>query len=70
MEKVTIHLGILKITTELSIRFLTDFLLGDVYFKTNYKNHNLDRAINQLTLAFDIFDKQDEISEISSSLFK
>ena len=70
LEKMTIHLGILKITTELSIRFLTDFLLGDVYFKTNYKNHNLDRAINQLTLAFDIFDKQDEISEISNSLFK
>ena len=31
----------------MGLRFLTDFLNDDVYFKTNYPNHNLDRAINQ-----------------------
>jgi thiamine kinase-like enzyme len=70
LEKVTIHLGILKITTELSMRFLTDFLCGDVYFKIDYKNHNLNRAINQLTLAYDILDKQEDIREITRSLLK
>ena len=35
---------------ELSSRFLADFLLGDQYFKVNYPNHNLDRAITQFAV--------------------
>ena len=38
------------ITLELAIRFLTDHLLGDTYFRTEYPGHNLDRARNQLHL--------------------
>ena len=38
------------IAYELAIRFLTDHLLGDTYFRTQYPGHNLDRARNQLTL--------------------
>lgn len=38
------------ITLELATRFLTDHLLGDVYFKTKYPGHNLVRARNQLAL--------------------
>ncbi len=34
----------------MGLRFLTDFLNGDVYYKTNYAHHNLDRALNQFTL--------------------
>ena len=34
-------------TLEVGIRFLTDHLEGDVYFKTNRHNHNLDRCRNQ-----------------------
>jgi len=33
-----------------AIRNLTDYLLGDVYYKTNYEEHNLHRAQNQLKL--------------------
>ncbi|MEN0006069.1 MAG: aminoglycoside phosphotransferase family protein [Bacteroidota bacterium] len=33
------------------IRFLTDFLLGDPYYKTNFETHNLVRAENQLAFA-------------------
>ena len=33
-----------------AIRNLTDYLLGDVYYKTNYEDHNLHRAQNQLQL--------------------
>ncbi len=70
IEKLTIYMGVLKITTELAVRFLTDYLLGDQYFKIDYPTQNLDRTINQLTLAFDIFDKQNEIKEITYSLLK
>jgi hypothetical protein len=38
------------ITFELATRFLTDHLLGDTYFRTNYDGHNLVRARNQLAL--------------------
>lgn len=38
------------ITLELAIRFLSDYLLGDTYFRTSYAEENLDRARNQLAL--------------------
>jgi len=38
------------ITLEVAIRFLTDYLEGDVYFKTHRPGHNLDRCRNQLKL--------------------
>jgi hypothetical protein len=33
-----------------AIRFLTDFLEGDIYYHTDYPEHNLVRARNQLKL--------------------
>ena len=42
------------ITLELAMRFLNDYINGDVYFKTDYEDHNLDRARNQLALVKDI----------------
>lgn len=41
--------GIL-ITFTIGIRFLTDYLNGDVYFKTNYEDHNLVRAKTQFKM--------------------
>lgn len=38
------------ITFEIGIRFLTDFLENDVYFKTKRPGHNLDRARNQFAM--------------------
>lgn len=35
------------LTLECGMRFLTDFLQGDVYFKTSRPGHNLDRCRNQ-----------------------
>ena len=55
--------SILIITLELAIRFLDDYINGDVYFKINYKEHNLDRARNQIALAKDISDKLDRIND-------
>lgn len=39
------------ITTEIGIRFLTDYLDGDLYFRTSKPEHNLIRARNQFKLA-------------------
>ncbi len=38
------------ITLETGIRFLTDYLEGDVYFKTRRPQHNLERCRNQFKL--------------------
>lgn len=37
--------------TIMGVRFLTDYLLGNVYFKTKYSDQNFERAKNQLHLA-------------------
>lgn len=34
----------------IGLRFLTDYLNNDVYYKTKHPEHNLDRASNQFTL--------------------
>jgi len=38
------------ITFEIGIRFLTDYLDGDVYYKTSWPEHNLERARVQFAL--------------------
>jgi len=35
----------------IGLRFLTDFLDGDIYYRTQYPRHNLDRARVQFRLA-------------------
>ena len=40
----------LLMTYEIGIRFLTDYLEGDTYFRIAYPEHNLVRARNQLML--------------------
>lgn len=49
-EKQTLPLGAKIITLECGIRFLTDYLQGDIYFKTHKPNHNLHRARTQFKL--------------------
>ncbi len=43
-------LGVLVITCELAMRFLTDYIDGDEYFKVKYPEHNLVRAHAQMKL--------------------
>ena len=33
-----------------ALRFLTDYLQNDTYYKTSYLEQNFDRALNQFTL--------------------
>ena len=54
------------ITFEIGLRFLTDFLAGDTYFKIRRPNHNLDRAANQFTLVRSLEAHQSEMEAIVS----
>lgn len=51
----------LLITLETGIRFLTDYLEGDVYFKTEREGHNLARARTQLKLVADMDARMEEM---------
>ena len=50
-EVMTLAFGVKLITYEQTIRFFTDYLNGDVYYKTQLKDHNLIRARCQLELS-------------------
>ena len=50
LELKYLPLGAKSMIFIMGIRFLTDFLNDDVYYKTKYPNHNFDRAQNQLKL--------------------
>jgi hypothetical protein len=49
-EVAHLTLGGHLITFEIGLRFLTDFLAGDTYFKIKRPNHNRDRAANQFAV--------------------
>ena len=55
-------------TYECGIRFLTDYLNGDTYFKIHREHHNLDRARNQFKLVEDIAAKEAELMELVSRM--
>ncbi|MGB1263711.1 MAG: phosphotransferase enzyme family protein [Cognaticolwellia sp.] len=59
IEHSSLLLGIKLMPFMLGIRFLTDFLNGDNYFKTDNATHNLVRAKNQLQL-YKLFCQHDE----------
>lgn len=52
------------LTFECGIRFLTDYLNGDVYFKIHREKHNLDRARNQFKIVADMEDKFEQMEAI------
>lgn len=45
-----LHIGSIMMTLECGTRFLTDYLDGDLYFKTKYPEHNLVRCHTQFKL--------------------
>ena len=58
------------ITLELGMRFLNDYINGDTYFKTDYPEHNLVRARNQLALVKAIEDNEDKIETHIQKVYK
>ena len=52
------------ITFEIGIRFLTDFLAGDTYFKVHRENHNLDRCRTQFKLVESIEQQEEQMNKL------
>ena len=61
-------MGAFIMTLELVVRFLKDYLDGDVYFRVSHPEHNLVRARNQLALAYDMEKKLPEMQRIVNEL--
>lgn len=56
------------ITFEIGIRFLTDYLSGDVYFKTHRPGHNLDRTRTQFEMVRQMEEREEEMNAVVSCL--
>ncbi len=54
----------IQMTFECGMRFLTDHLQGDTYYKTHRFNHNLDRCRTQFKLVKDMEEQYDEMVKI------
>ena len=67
-EKDSLVTGAYLMTLECGVRFLTDYLNGDVYFKIHRENHNLDRCRTQFKLVSDMEAKEDKMREIVNSI--
>jgi Phosphotransferase enzyme family len=52
------------ITFEIGIRFLTDFLGGDTYFKVHRNGHNLDRCRTQFKLVESIEQQEEQVNKL------
>ncbi len=63
LEKKHLLFSACTMTYECGVRFLTDFLNGDLYFKTSHENENLDRAHTQFKLVERMEDVFDELSD-------
>jgi Ser/Thr protein kinase RdoA (MazF antagonist) len=54
------------ITMMIGVRFLTDFLNGDIYFRTHREGHNLDRCRTQFALV----DRLNEMSDVLEGIVR
>ncbi len=63
-ELENLAFGAKLMTFECGMRFLTDYLEGDVYFRTTRPEHNIERARNQFALVADMEKHMDEMNAI------
>ena len=64
LEVELMPLGAKTMTLECGMRFLTDYLDGDVYFAIHYPEHNLVRTHTQLALVADMEKNWDKMQQI------
>ena len=67
-EKELLPMSVFLLTYELALRFMTDYLNGDTYFKIKYPEHNIVRTRAQIRLMQDVDAKLGEMSEIIARL--
>jgi hypothetical protein len=70
LEVEMLPMGAKMMTLECGIRFLADYLKGDVYFRTHYAGQNLDRARTQFKLVADMESKWDTMMSIVKECVK
>jgi len=63
-EAKMLHIGAKIMAFEIGMRFLADYLDGDVYFKINEEDMNLVRARTQLKMVYEIEQKEKEMENI------
>ncbi len=63
-ETELLPMGAKLMTLECGMRFLTDYLQGDIYFRIHREGHNLDRCRTQLKLVEDMEYKWNNMKEI------
>lgn len=56
-------------TFECGMRFLTDYLNGDTYFRIAYDDHNLDRCRTQFRLVEDMERKMEDMKAITQEIY-
>ena len=64
IEKQNLAFGAILMTYECGIRFLSDYLDGDVYFRTHREEQNLDRTRTQFKLVKDMEERLSEMEAI------
>lgn len=62
-EMQYLAVSIVEMTFIMGIRFLTDYLSNDIYYKTTHETHNLERANNQIQLIKEIRKEMKKIKE-------
>lgn len=67
-ELKMLPMGAWTMTLEVGLRFLTDYIDGDHYFKTGYPNHNLVRSRTQLKLVTDMEAKWEDMERIVAAV--
>jgi hypothetical protein len=63
-DRALLYDAVRLIAFELGLRFFTDYLAGDVYFKTRYDGHNLHRATVQFRLTESIETRESAIRRV------
>jgi hypothetical protein len=58
------------ITIETGLRFLTDYLTGDKYFRVHRPDHNLDRCRAQFALAASIDEQLGEMQRMTAAIYQ
>lgn len=69
-EAASLAWGARLMTFECGMRFLTDYLQGDTYFKTAYPEHNLVRARTQFRLVDEMEQQFDQMIEIVAKYYR
>lgn len=64
IERKNLPMGAILMTYECGIRFLTDYLDGDVYFRKTREGQNIDRTRSQFKLVSDMEKRYDEMLSV------